>query len=403
NQVTIEFWMNSDPSNPIGSRTEGLVTCDYYGVEMASGNGMYFYMSTNGGSTYLLTSDVNSGGLTFATGQWHHVAATYDGTKIQMYLDGQAVGAPRTAVGNISPMGASSSFTIGSENGRVGGLSGRNYKGLLDEPSLYNRALTPSEIQSIYLAGIAGKCKQPRPATAIASVVRGFLVGFTMTDAGVGDVTPRTVRVIGGGGSGAVVTAIVNNGIVTGLNIVNAGFGYTNGLPTLVIDPPVIPNPVLGLVSEQALVFSNVAPGGSYQLQQTFAWYWSNVFGSVAPTDVVYAVPMPGMLNATNYRLATNPVPAQALATAQVVSGFMVGATMTVHGSGYLSVPTVTIVGGGGSNAVAVANLNGTTVSNISMLNAGSGYTGTPLVEIDPPPVMSLAPVVLPGMRLDAS
>ena len=35
------------------------------------------------------------------------------------------------------------------------------FNGLLDEPSIYNRALSQTEIQAIYHAGSAGKCTAP--------------------------------------------------------------------------------------------------------------------------------------------------------------------------------------------------------------------------------------------------
>src|SRR5262249_51178445 len=40
---------------------------------------------------------------------------------------------------------------------------GEFFKGIIDEVSLYNRALTADEIQSIYNADSAGKCKPPPP------------------------------------------------------------------------------------------------------------------------------------------------------------------------------------------------------------------------------------------------
>ncbi len=177
-QVTIDFWMYSNPTNPIGSRIEGLVTSQFYGVEMAPGNNLYMYLSTNGGSSFLLTTDVNPGGLTFPTGQWHHVAATYDGTNMQMYLDGQPAGSPRPAAGMISMPQAGSFVTLGSENGRAFAGSGRYYQGLLDEVDIFNRALTASEIAAIYAAGSSGKCPSP-PVIVLQPTNDTLLAGGT--------------------------------------------------------------------------------------------------------------------------------------------------------------------------------------------------------------------------------
>ena len=79
--------------------------------------------------------------------------------------------------------------------------------------------------------------------------------------------------------------------------------------------------------------------------------------------------------------------------------------TVTKGGSGYISAPTVTITGGGGSGAIAIANLSGTSVSSITLLKdsiltvaspvyptpssttgapffEGKGYTSAPTVTI---------------------
>lgn len=55
---------------------------------------------------------------------------------------------------------------------------------------------------------------------------------------------------------------------------------------------------------------------------------------------------------------------------------------ITAAGSGYTSVPSVSITGGGGSGATAqVAIFNGT-VQTVTILNAGSGYTSAPTVTV---------------------
>ena len=48
--------------------------------------------------------------------------------------------------------------------------------------------------------------------------------------------------------------------------------------------------------------------------------------------------------------------PSIATASAQVVNGFVVGATITSAGNGYTNNPVVTITGGGGSGAIRKGN-----------------------------------------------
>ena len=81
-----------------------------------------------------------------------------------------------------------------------------------------------------------------------------------------------------------------------------------------------------------------------------------------------------------------------AVATATINSqGMVITIAVTAGGSGYTSVPTVTLSGGSGSGATATAVLTNGVVTAINITNAGSGYTSAPTVAIDSPP--SNAPV----------
>lgn len=56
---------------------------------------------------------------------------------------------------------------------------------------------------------------------------------------------------------------------------------------------------------------------------------------------------------------------------------------ITAGGSGYLSAPMVTISGGGGSGATAIATIDANgTVTGITITNPGMGYTGAPTITI---------------------
>ena len=81
---------------------------------------------------------------------------------------------------------------------------------------------------------------------------------------------------------------------------------------------------------------------------------------------------------ASNPRIAT--------AVAQVVNGFVVGATVTDGGNGYTNAPAVTITGGGGTGATAVASIANGSVNRITITNPGIGYTSTPTLTLAPPP-----------------
>ena len=240
----------------------------------------------------------------------------------------------------------------------------------------------------------------PRTGTGTASMFGVFVVAVNITDGGSGYPGAPRIRLIGGGGSGAQAVAVVSNGVITSITMLNAGYGYTNA-PLVVIDPPFIPNPALGIAPMSFLAFTNLTVGGTYQLQRSVAWYWSNQPVSFTATNTLYTQTVAGVADSGDYRLVLNPVPAQAFATPQMVNGFVVGATVTSGGSGYFTSPAVSIVGGGGTNATAVAHTSATgVVTNISILNAGYGYTNQPTIQIAAPPAAAAAPAVQPVMRV---
>ena len=247
----------------------------------------------------------------------------------------------------------------------------------------------------------SGVCGLPRAGTADPVLAYDFVVAANVTDGGYGYTNTPTVRIIGGGGSGAEAVAVVSNGVVTAVNILDAGYGFTS-MPLIVIAPPFIPNPVLSIAPMSHLAFSNLTVGGVYQLQRSVAWYWSNQPVSFTATNALYGQMVPGAAGSGDYRLALNPVPTQAFATAVVNYGFVVHAAVTSGGSGYVTRPAVTISGGGGTNAGALANLSAGVVTDITITNAGIGYTNAPTVRIAAPPAAAVAPTVWPVMRVDS-
>jgi hypothetical protein len=103
-----------------------------------------------------------SGGPDLRDGQFHHVAVTVQRNSTsggQLYIDGQMVLTfdPTVCPGDLSNTGP---LRIG--NHATPDLPAF-YHGIIDEVSLYNRALSSNEIASIYNAGSAGKCARPLP------------------------------------------------------------------------------------------------------------------------------------------------------------------------------------------------------------------------------------------------
>jgi concanavalin A-like lectin/glucanase superfamily protein len=80
---------------------------------------------------------------------WTHIAGTFDGITFRLYMNGGLIG-------SASGMGGPTN-TAPLRIGTSGDCSG--VVGLIDEVDIYNRALSQAEIQAIYNAGSAGKCK----------------------------------------------------------------------------------------------------------------------------------------------------------------------------------------------------------------------------------------------------
>jgi len=98
------------------------------------------------------TGCLNSG-VHVMTNTWNHVAFTYDGTTVRFYVNGLS-SAPITQSLYDFDL---STLTIGCN--LIGGSSTQlSFDRGLDEVRIYNRALTPWEIQAIYAAGSNGMC-----------------------------------------------------------------------------------------------------------------------------------------------------------------------------------------------------------------------------------------------------
>ncbi|HWH72445.1 MAG TPA: LamG-like jellyroll fold domain-containing protein, partial [Candidatus Sulfotelmatobacter sp.] len=96
-------------------------------------------------------------------GVFHHAAITYDGTIEVLYLDGAIVGST-----NFVQQAYASSYQYQLGTGFTGGWPATSggwdsFNGRVDEVSLYNRALSASEVAAIVNAGSAGKCAGTPP------------------------------------------------------------------------------------------------------------------------------------------------------------------------------------------------------------------------------------------------
>jgi hypothetical protein len=87
-----------------------------------------------------------------ADGRWHHVVATFDGTSEVIYLDGQAAGWKTwPQPGRAGP--TDYNLVIGcnrSDFDKSDNDLGVSFRGLIDEPMMWNRALSEKEVVFLY-------------------------------------------------------------------------------------------------------------------------------------------------------------------------------------------------------------------------------------------------------------
>ncbi len=156
---------------------------------------------------------------TLRFGVWQHVAATYDGQMMRIFVNGVEKAAQPLS-GTIDP----------TEDPVVIGRNVVNtpfaWNGQIDEIELFNRALSQTEIQAIFSAGSSGKClpaPTPTPSPTVTPSMSADLM-ITKTDnrtnVSPGDVTTYTI-VVTNNGPAPAVNAMVTDDFPEALTVHN--------------------------------------------------------------------------------------------------------------------------------------------------------------------------------------
>ena len=156
--ITIEGWVK--PNSQINSG-DPIVEWD-----SSSSAGLQLWVEVNfqlfanivdtANNNHLIQSANNSIG----TNSFQHVAVTYDKSSGLAVLYTNGVQAFSQNIGSFTPQTSYATMNIGRRTGEPIG-DGDNFNGLLDEISIYKRALSSNEIAAIYQAGSAGKFSTP--------------------------------------------------------------------------------------------------------------------------------------------------------------------------------------------------------------------------------------------------
>jgi len=165
NQFTLEFWYND--TGLANGAYGGMVAkrplygaCNF-GISMLAGTPNEELL------IYFLDPNYNSGNYQAIYYTWqparaysHHVAATFNQInatqiEIKLYVD-SLLAADQTFSGNLTNTLSTAPVTIGASN-----YNGEWFVGMLDEVSIYSRALNINEISNIYNATVSGKSYIP--------------------------------------------------------------------------------------------------------------------------------------------------------------------------------------------------------------------------------------------------
>jgi hypothetical protein len=209
NALTIEAWINprvvTGSYHTILSKFSGVGDQRSYVLAIDPAGNMIF----NGTSDGNLSGVIVTGTNTIPVNQWTHVAATYDGGFIRIYVNGNLqISSPWNlgifAGSSVASIGATESF----------GTRTSFFDGLIDELSLYRRALSANEIQSIYAAGSAGKCDSTNPPPPLCTTVPAGVVAWWKGETGANDSAGTNTGSVSGDVSFA--TSKVSQGFVFG-------------------------------------------------------------------------------------------------------------------------------------------------------------------------------------------
>jgi subtilisin-like proprotein convertase family protein len=177
NSLSIEGWVQpTGDGYTIFWRGDDRPGLDPYVLSMQLDTTVGFYIDSGAGPP---TSPVNIS-ATLSYNQWWHLAATLDGNTgdMKLYTNGVVAAAINTSLRPFGPLLANHDPAIGICN--VGEhINDFPFNGEVDEISLYNRALTASEVKAIYSAGSAGKFDPGLAIPTALSEARISVAGIT--------------------------------------------------------------------------------------------------------------------------------------------------------------------------------------------------------------------------------
>jgi Concanavalin A-like lectin/glucanases superfamily len=198
--ITMEAWIYATKNSGI----QNVVSKS----NSSNNNGYIFPRTDNGWTSFCIYITLNGGWVVVSSpypslNAWHHVAATYDGSNVKLYLDGTLV-KTQAATGAIAVN--PNSLCIGSQPGY-----GEYFGGNVDEIRIWNTVRTQTEIQNAMNSELAGN---EVGLVAYYNFNQGTAAG---TNTGINSLTDKTAN--------------ANNGTLNSFALTGASSNWVTGRP----------------------------------------------------------------------------------------------------------------------------------------------------------------------------
>jgi hypothetical protein len=299
---TIEAWIKRASSMVVSYDTGGA------GVIFGYGSGGYALSLDSTGAPWLGRTDVVGVQATAAIidTNFHHLAVTKSESTVAFYIDGVAY--PASAYNPT--FGFSTSAAIGARADN----QDNSFFGLIDEVSVYNRALSTNEIQAIYYADGAGKCAVPFITAQPRGQVGywGKSVTLTVTTAGTAPLSYQWLQngtpIEGATGSSLILTNLQATNAGNYSVVVSNAYGSTTSSNAyLTVNPAGVSLALYSGITIDGVVGLTYGIQYSTDLSNTNGWRgMANVTLNV-PTELWFDV-QPASQPRRYYRVVPGPI-----------------------------------------------------------------------------------------------
>jgi len=216
-QLTLEMWVYP---TVLSTSSQTVIWHGDAGVSQTWSLGV-----ANGIPVFNTSSAQADGPAAIPLSEWTHLAATFDGATMALFVNGIQVAASQGGLGALHYGPVSMPVTIGAawQNSAPANL----FTGRIDEVSLYDRALTPAEISGIVAAGPAGK-STVGPYITTALLLPAAIVGQPYTQAFTSvRGTPPVSYTLSAASAAPPGLTLTSAGVLSGTPTASGVFGFT--------------------------------------------------------------------------------------------------------------------------------------------------------------------------------